>query len=187
MGRIRPVLVVGLLLALISGFSGRAVSAEKVFRAGACSLDITPKEFPAIVSGSFLERTADGVNDPLHARAVVLDDGTTRLAIVVVDTPLMPRDLLEHAKEMARQTTGTPTDHMLIAATHTHSAPSVVGALGTGVDEAYVKLLPGWIAQSIQSAAGNLAPAKVGWTVVNDPDHTNCRRWILRPDRIRTH
>ncbi|MFH1918705.1 MAG: LamG-like jellyroll fold domain-containing protein [Planctomycetota bacterium] len=184
MRRITPVLVVGLLPALLSGFSHPAVSAEKVFRAGAFVLDITPKEFPAIVSGGFLERTADGVNDPLHARAIVLDDGTTRLAIVVVDNLLMPRDLLDDAKEKAHETTGIPADHMLISATHTHSAPSVVGALGTGVDEPYVKRLPGWIAQSIEKAAANLAPARVGWAVVQAPNHTNCRRWILRPDRI---
>ncbi|MFH1267339.1 MAG: hypothetical protein ABIK89_16570, partial [Planctomycetota bacterium] len=160
MRRITPVLVAGLLPALLSGFSHPAVSAEKVFRAGASVLDITPKEFPAIVSGGFLERTAGGVNDLLHARAIVLDDGTTRLAIVVVDNLLMPRDLLDDAKQRAQETTGIPTDHMLISAIHTHSAPSVVGALGTGVDEPYVKRLPGWIAQSIEKAAANLAPAR---------------------------
>jgi len=184
MRRITPVLVVGLLPALLSGFAHPAVSAEKVFRAGASVLDITPKEFPAIVSGGFLEQTAGGVNDPLHARAIVLDDGTTRLAIVVVDNLLMPRDLLDDAKQRAQETSGIPTDRMLISATHTHSAPSVVGALGTGVDEPYVKRLPGWIAQSIEKAAANLAPARVGWAVVQATDHTNCRRWILRPDRI---
>jgi len=181
-----PVLVVGLLLGVPSEFSERAASAEKVFRAGACAVDISPKEFPVIVSGSFLERTANDVKDPLHARALVLDDGSSRLAIVVVDTLLMPRDLVDKAKQMAAEATGIPTDHMLVAATHTHCAPSVVGALGTGVDEPYTKLLPGWIAQSIESAAGNLAPAKVGWTVTGAPEHTNCRRWILRPDRIGT-
>ncbi len=190
-------LLLGLLAVLCGGASSREVSgasegrpsassAEKVFRAGAAAVDISPKEFPVIVSGSFLERTAGDVNDPLHARALVLDDGATRLAIVVVDTLLMPGDLVDKAKEMAKEATGIPTDHILVAATHTHCAPSVVGALGTGVDEPYAKLLPGWIAQAIEEAAENLAPARVGWTVVNAPDHTNCRRWILRPDRIGT-
>ncbi len=94
--------------------------------------------------------------DPLHARALVLDDGSTRLAICVVDTLLMPRELVDRAKRMASEATGIPTDHMLVSATHTHSAPSVMEALGTGVDEPYAALLPGRIAEAIEAAATNV-------------------------------
>ena len=161
-----------------------SAKAPGAFRAGAAAVDITPTHFPAIVSGGFLERTAGGVRDPLYARCLVMDDGRTRVAIVVVDTLLMARELIDDAKARAEKATGIPTDHILVAATHTHSAPSVVGALGTGVDEHYVKLLPGWIAEAIGRAARNVAPAKVGWTVVDDFQHTHCRRWITRPDRM---
>ncbi|NQT17812.1 MAG: hypothetical protein HQ582_33970 [Planctomycetes bacterium] len=184
MTTIARVLAVGLAVSFLGGSWSHTVAAEKAFRAGAASVDITPKKFPVIVSGSFLERTATDVKDALHARSIVLDDGTTRLAIVVVDTLLMPQDLVDEAKQMAEEATAIRTDHILVGATHTHSSPSVVGALGTGIDEPYTKLLPGYIAQSIEAAATNLAPAEVGWTVVDAPDHTNCRRWILRPDRM---
>ncbi|NUQ62543.1 MAG: hypothetical protein HUU20_08645 [Pirellulales bacterium] len=161
-----------------------AFAEEKALQAGAAIVDITPREFPAIVSGGFLERTADSVQDPLYARSLVLDDGKTRVAMVVVDSLMMPRDVVDDAKRQAEKATGIRADRMLVAATHTHSAPSVGGALGTGVDENYVKRLPGWIADAVQAAAADLAPAKVGWAAVCDPQHTNCRRWILRPDRI---
>jgi len=164
--------------------AGGRTDAGKVFRAGAESIDISPKHFPAIVSGGFLQKQASGANDPLHARCFVLDDGTTTVAIAVIDTLLMPRDLLDGAKEEIERTTGIPADRILISATHTHSAPSVVGALGTGVDEDYVRRLPGWIVEGVQRAAKKLAPAKVGWAVVKDAEHTNCRRWIRRPDKI---
>ncbi len=163
-----------------------AAEANKVFRAGAASIDITPKELPAIVSGSFLQRTADRVHDPLHARSLVLDDGAVRAAIVVVDNLMMPRDLVDDAKRLAAKATGIPVERMLVAATHTHSAPSVGGALGTGVDETYARRLPGWIAEAIIAGVANLAPAKVGWAVACDAQHTNCRRWIVRPDRMGT-
>ncbi len=154
-------------------------------RAGAHAIDITPSDFPVIVNGSFRERTTDKVVDPLHARCLVLDDGTTRLAIAVVDSCIVPRDLLDEAKQLAHEKTGIPTDRMLISSTHTHSAPSVIGALGSRPDPDYPKLLTVRIAEGIDRANRNLQPARIGWTAVDDPAHTNCRRWILRPDKIR--
>jgi hypothetical protein len=73
---------------------------------------------------------------------------------------------------------------MLISATHTHSAPSVMGALGTPPDADYAAGLPARIAAAIERAAANLEPARVGWGAVDDPEHTFCRRWIRRPDRM---
>ena len=81
--------------------TGAAVG-KKQFRAGASAIDITPANFPVIVNAMFTERTANRAHDPLHARCLVLDDGTSRIAIAVVDTCMMPRDLLDHAKELAR-------------------------------------------------------------------------------------
>lgn len=153
-------------------------------RAGAVAVDITPTQLPVVVSGGFLERTADQIRDPLHCRALVLSDGSTTIAICVVDSLLMPRDLLDRAKQKAQGLTGIAAENILVSATHTHSAPSVVGALGTGVDERYADQLGGWIAESIVAAHDNLRPAQAGWGVTRDSAHTNCRRWIRRPDRI---
>ncbi len=171
---------------LCVGRAATAVGGEKVFRAGAAAVDVNPREFPVRIVGGFLEGKATEIRDPLFARCLVLDDGEVRLAIVLVDNCLIPRDLMDDAKERASKATGIPTDHMLIAATHTHSGPAVVGVLGTDVDENYRKHLPGWIAESIETAVKNLAPARIGWTVVEDPEHVHCRRWIRRPDRIGT-
>ncbi|NQT84437.1 DUF1028 domain-containing protein, partial [bacterium] len=157
----------------------------KEFLAGAYAIDITPRKFPVIVNGSFQERTATRAHDSLHARCLVLDDGTTRVAIVVVDSCLMPRELLDEAKQQAQKATGIPTDRMLISATHTHSAPSVMGALGSDADHEYSRFLPAQIAKGIELAVRNLAPAVVGWAVARDSEDTHCRRWILRPDRVR--
>jgi hypothetical protein len=153
-------------------------------RAGASAVDVSPTTFPVLVNGGFLQATATKVNDPLFARCLVLDDGTTKLAIVVVDSCMMPRSLLDRAKELARQRTGILIEHMLISATHTHSAPAAMGALGCPADPRYAANLPEQIAESIARAAGNLIPARVGWGAIDDPRHTFCRRWIRRPDRL---
>jgi hypothetical protein len=159
-------------------------AADPVFRAGAAAVDVSPVKLPVIVNGGFLAARADKIRDPLFVRAIVLDDGTTRLAVAVIDNCMLPRELIDQAKERARQQTGIPVERMLISATHTHTAPSTMGSLGTPPDPDYVTLLPPKIAESIARAAANLAPAHIGWAVVDDFEHTHCRRWIRRPDRV---
>jgi hypothetical protein len=154
------------------------------FRAGACSVDIAPVTFPVLVNGGFLQNRATKLVDPVRAKSLVLDDGSTRLAIVVVDSCMMPRELLDRAKEMAREKTGIPVERILISATHTHSAPAAMGALGCPADADYVARLPEWIAESIERATKLLEPARVGWNVIDDYNHTFCRRWIRRPEKM---
>ena len=105
-------------------------AAPEPLRAGAFAIDITPKKFPVIVNGMFTERKATRAHDTLHARCLVLAAGATRVAIAVVDSCLMPRELLDEAKALASRAAGIPVENMLISATHTHSAPAAVGALG---------------------------------------------------------
>jgi hypothetical protein len=134
----------------------------------------------------FEERSADRASDALHARAIVLDDGKTQLAIVVVDSLMLPRELLDAAKELAAKATGIPTDRILISATHTHSAPSAMGCLGSRDNPEYKQFLTIEIARSIQLARERLQRARIGWGAVKDDRHTFNRRWIRRPDRMLT-
>ncbi len=159
-------------------------SDARVFRAGAAAVDITPTQFPVIVNGNFNEVQAERAHDRLMSRAVVLDDGQMRLAIVVVDSLMIPRELLDVAKQMAHESTKIPTERILISATHTHSAPSAMACLGSRADTEYQQFLVDQIAKSIHQAADHLTVAKVGWTVVQDDQHNHCRRWIYRPDRM---
>ncbi len=151
---------------------------------GAAQVDITPTVFPVINSGGFLERMADRAHDRLMSRALILDDGASRIALVVVDNLMMTQEFLDEVKQQASQATGIPTEHMLISATHTHSAPSVMGALGSRADAAYTQFLPGQIVKSIVLAAEKLEPARVGWASIQDYAHNHCRRWVYRPDRM---
>jgi neutral ceramidase len=154
---------------------------ERGFRAGAFAIDISPLEFPVIVNGGMTERTADKINDRLHARCLVLDDGRAQVAIAVVDSCMVPRHLLDEAKEMASQATGIPTSRMLISATHTHSAPSVHGCLGSDVDEPYARFLPPQIAKGIAEAHKRLQPARIGWAFGRDEKNVACRHWLMKP------
>lgn len=154
------------------------------FRAGAAAVDITPQKFPVIVNGNFTERLAQQANDKLHARAIALDDGRTKLVLCVVDTCMMPRNVIDEAKTLVAKETGLGVSFMTVSATHTHSAPAAMGCLGSRADPDYTKWLPGKVAEAMVAALKNLQPAKVGWASVDDWDHTHNRRWIFRPDRI---
>jgi hypothetical protein len=182
--------------AIAAGWAGASLRASKasaagqsarVFRAGAFAIDITPREFPVLVNGGVSERSADRAVDPLQARCLVLDDGTTQIAMAIVDSCMIPRSLLDEAKEAARAATGIPTERMLISATHTHSAPSVCPCLGTDRDDRYARYLPGRIAEGIQRAYQNLAPARIGWAVGQDPKNVFCRRYLMKPGTALTN
>ena len=89
--------------------------------AGAVIVDVTPRKFPVIVNGSMVSRTVDKVKTPLSARGLAISDGETTVVLVVVDSCMMPRPLLDEVKEKASALTGIPTGRMMISATHPHS------------------------------------------------------------------
>ncbi len=115
---------------------------------------------------------------------MVLDDGHERIAIVVADNCAMPRELIDEAKQLAAERTRIRPDRMLIASTHTHSAPSCAGGLGTDGEPEYTAQLRGKLVEAIVAAEAGLQPARVGWAVGDAGDYTATRRWIRRPDRI---
>ena len=173
-------------LILAAFFSSAIPASAAGLHAGAATVDITPEKFPVRVNGGFIEKTATKALDRLHARALVLEDGGSRVALCVVDTCMMTRELIDNAKERASKATGIPVERMLVSATHTHSAPSAMACLGTRLDPDYAAFLPGKIAGAIEGAAKNLVPARAGWAVAPAWEFTNCRRWIRRPDRMIT-
>ncbi len=155
-------------------------------KAGAAVVDVTPLQFPVLVNGGMLSTSASKATSRLHARAIVLDDGREQLAIVVVDSCMMPRLLLDDAKHLASRRTTIRPDRMLISATHTHTAPAAMGCLGTDAEATYLPYLRHKLAEAVAAAQANLKPARAGWAVKNAAEFTALRRWIIRPDRIGT-
>jgi len=175
---------IAFVVSMIAMIAVAPQSAHAEFQAGAAIVDVTPRQLPVIVNGGILSNSADRVHTRLMARALVLDDGGQRVGIVVVDSCIMPRPLLDEVKRLAAQRTKIRPDRMLISATHTHTAPSVFECLGTNADPTYVPYLREMLAQSLAKAEANLEPARVGWGVRQAAEFTALRRWIRRPDRI---
>ncbi|MHC4879865.1 MAG: hypothetical protein ACYTGL_25725 [Planctomycetota bacterium] len=163
--------------------TGRSPAAEpKVFKAGAFAMDITPTKFPVSSNGSMVDRKVDGAHDPLHARCLVLDDGSTKLAIVVCDSCMIPRDIFDAARQQAEKATGIPAANILCSATHTHTGVTVTGVFQSEPEVEYRSFLAERIAAGINQAHSQLEPAKIGWGSANDPSQVFNRRWFMKPE-----
>ena len=153
-------------------------------RCGAAAVDITPLRFPVSMTGGFQDRLAMQAHDRLHARGVVLDDGTTRIALVICDSCLITRDIYDESKAAASKATGIPVNRILTAATHTHSAPTAVPLAQCHADPEYVRHLTRQITQAIVEADSRLAPAEIGWGVAQVPEEVSNRRWFVKPQAL---
>lgn len=152
---------------------------QTVFRAGAAATDITPSP-GTLVNGDFFPHRAAHIHDRLHARALVLEQGDVRLAIVVVDICVIPRRMIDEIKTIITRQTGIPASHILVSCTHTHAAGSVGDIFLTPPDEAYAALLPGLVAQAVTLAIGQLRPAAMAHGTVQVPQHAVCRRYYMK-------
>ncbi len=168
-------IVAGLLL----GDAAGAAEAQG-FQAGAAAVDITPEKFPLSLRGSFTPRPTDSVHDPLHARALAMRNGEGRVVIVIVDNLGVSRETLDEIKARAAEATGWKTEQMLIAATHTHSAPSISGSGGSEAAVACREKAAAGILRAITDAAAALQPATVAWGSDAVPEEVFNRRWFLK-------
>ena len=156
-------------------------------KAGAFAMDVTPLKFPISMNGNMQDAPAKKAADPLHARCLVLDDGQTRMAFVVVDNCVIRRELMDDAKQRASKLTGIPTERMLISSTHAHSCPTVTGVFQSEPIVDYVEFLTERIAAGIKQANDNLATARVAWGVGRDETQVFNRRWLLKEPSIESN
>jgi hypothetical protein len=179
-GMRRTLLAVGLAVWGLSGWC--ADGTGTVFRAGAAKGTITPELGGAIIGG-FHPFPATHVHDDLFAKCLVLESGNVRVAFVVCDLLGLARGVSDEARRLVQEETGLPASHVLVSATHTHSAVSALGTRSTLAPElnGYQKFVVRRIADTVRCAINNLEPARIGWATASVPQHVFCRRWFLKP------
>jgi neutral ceramidase len=154
----------------------------KVFRAGAATSNITPK-IGTSNNGGMQDITIKSIHDETHARGLVLDDGQTRLAIVVSDLCMIPREVVDEAKKRASEIAKIPAANMMMSATHTHSGGTACSVFQSDPDKDYVKFLSERIADAVIRANHNLAPARIGWGLGSEASQVFNRRWKMKPGK----
>lgn len=157
--------------ALLAGVFFAAIpAAAQTLRAGAAQVRITPSD-PQPLAGYFRERLSTGVHDDLWAKALVLDDGAHRYAMIACDLIWVPAAVVAKARALVQEQTGIPAGHVFISATHTHTAPEVAGA--------FAGWLPGRIAAAASAAAQALQPARVAVAAGEEPSLVFNRRFFM--------
>lgn len=163
-----------------------AADAAKVFRAGAATSNITPDIGGSIVGG-FSPFPSTHIHDELNVRCLVLDNGEKKIAFAVCDLLGGSREMFDEAARLATEATGIPRECLVMSATHTHSASSALGKdrfkVGAPLDE-YQQFVARRIRDGIVRAMANLAPARIGWAVGQEPNQVFNRRWFMKPGTV---
>ncbi|MBI4550819.1 MAG: neutral/alkaline non-lysosomal ceramidase N-terminal domain-containing protein [Candidatus Latescibacteria bacterium] len=132
---------------------------------GVARSDITPPVGVELCGfGIFRERRSTAVLEPLYARAMIIDDGRTRAAIINCDLVGVDIVLTRAIRTRAERELDISADHLMIACTHTHSGPATIPLVGWGErDPAYESRLPDLLMAALSEATARLAPAELAY------------------------
>ncbi|HKA05825.1 MAG TPA: hypothetical protein VKD71_01125, partial [Gemmataceae bacterium] len=169
--------------------AGPVVAAE--LRVGAAAVVITPPEGTPL-AGYYSERGSKKVLDDIYAKAIVLEVGETKAALVVCDLISLPRHVVTEARRQIEATTKIPGAHVMLSATHTHTGPvltresaldELVGAT-SDLGRRYTEKLPELIAKSVAEADKKLAPARASVARGKEEGLSFNRRFLMKDDTV---
>ncbi|MEM2587981.1 MAG: neutral/alkaline non-lysosomal ceramidase N-terminal domain-containing protein, partial [Candidatus Bathyarchaeia archaeon] len=98
-----------------------------------------------------------GILDDLYARALVIDDGEERAAIVICDLLGLTNSLVKDIRSRVRELTGIEDENIMVTATHTHCGPDLRFA-----GEAYIESLKSQVAGAVYAACNNMREVRIG-------------------------
>ena len=144
-------------------------------RAGAAASNINP-HIGAPLAGNFTAGTATDIHDDLHAKALVLDNGHARIALVLLDLCTAPASVVEAAKKAS----GLAPENIVICCTHTHSAPAATHIFQAQPEPAYLDFLTRRIVDAVRMAVARLEPAQIGFAFGREDSLAFSRRYLLK-------
>lgn len=140
--------------------------ADAAINAGAAKKTIVPP-FPTQMGGFFDRmQNFEGVLDELLVRALVLDDGKTKLVFLGSDLMAIDAEMVRMIREGITQSTQIPATNILVCCTHNHSAPSYYQKTAIGKDEeepSLKRFLVKQFTDAAVDAAGATRPARIGF------------------------
>ncbi|MGB3777430.1 MAG: hypothetical protein WA960_03670 [Tunicatimonas sp.] len=155
------------------------LSAQTVFgqlTAGVATTNITPA-LGAPMEGYYFARPATGVHDDLFAKAVVLNDGSTTVAIVILDLVDVAQTAFDEAREQIERELGIPRENIIVSATHTHTGPLFTPEYKSG--------LASKIVDAVQIAAQRQQPVVIKSGVEQAEGVAFHRRFMMKDSTVR--
>ncbi len=157
----------------VAGLTPTQEPSAEPLRVGFGEGDVTPKldsGRAVYLAGFGHNRKATGVHDPIMARAVVLEYGRERLALVSVDVVGIFLPTVERIRQRLPQ-----FRYVLVSATHNHEGPDTLGLWGptplqTGVDPDFMKQLEDGCVAAVERAIQKLRPAHAAMAISHEPD-----------------
>ena len=152
------------LVAFVTGFAwlGERSDGGERLRIGVAKRVITPEPLLPVSGGMGPTQPATRALGELSVRAVVLEQGETRMAIVSIDALGFPSVLVER---VTKRVPNIPPENVLVGATHTHSAPDFYafpdGRGGHSGDLGYIDQVCTWMAEAVNEAAANVEVARL--------------------------
>jgi hypothetical protein len=125
-------------------------------KAGVAKVEITPADVKGMATVGHV-RTVQGVRDPLKAGVLVLDDGSTKAAIVTLDVVNVWNELVPLARRRISAAAGVPSENIMITASHNHSGP------GFDPDSQWGKELVEKLGDAAKQAAAGMRTVTVGY------------------------
>jgi len=151
--------------------------------AGVAVVDITPPlGTPLGGYGARRGRPSTGVHDALYAKALVLDNGSERIAIITCDLIGVSKAVKRQVLKRVGRAAGLDDAHLLICASHTHSGPGALSPefawqLAMGRYNARLRAdLVNRISGVVIRANGARRPASIGWGLTTAPEFVSDRR-----------
>jgi hypothetical protein len=161
---LKAALLAAAILFIICGSASQAA-----IKGGCARVDITPRASVWLSGYGSRNKPSDGIVDKLYARALVLDDGQNKIAIVSADLLWVPLKITAEIRREVKEKIGIPEKNVLICATHTHFGPKIdritknwPDTPASEIDKSYVQTLKKKIADSILAANKNMRQVKLG-------------------------
>ena len=163
MGKSRILLFI--IFVILAIFNGHQAFAQGNLRAGAARIDITPPSDPASPpSGKY-------AHEKLYVRAIVLDNGSARAALIGADQGGLSEVIWQAASKQIAEELNCPIENIVMSATHTHSGwgpGGFPGMRGLKPDpSAPPPPIVGQILDAVRQARAKLQPARVGFGTGN--------------------
>jgi hypothetical protein len=184
----------GLVFIILLFHSTFCCISRAALQGGCAKVNITPPLGITLIGSQ--GKPSDRVMDDLYAKAMVLSDGRTTVAIVSIDLLYTSLDeITDPVRVIVHEQLGIPQQNIMVCATHTHSGPQIFATLKlpaidrvilSDLAQSYRQVLIRKMADCVRVAHQDMRDVKIGAAVGEAPEVLFNRRPVAKDGRVKT-